>query len=65
VVSGRGAWRPIRLGLKCRRISLQQWQSQAAKLAAKRATAPLFDTTATTRALEAAYTRMRDMHQRG
>jgi len=35
------------------------------KLAAKRATAPLFDTTATTRALEAAYTRMWDMYQRG
>jgi predicted O-linked N-acetylglucosamine transferase (SPINDLY family) len=35
------------------------------KLAANRATAPLFDTAATTQALEAAYTRMWGIYQRG
>jgi predicted O-linked N-acetylglucosamine transferase (SPINDLY family) len=35
------------------------------KLQRNRATAPLFDTQATTRALEAAYARMWDIHQRG
>jgi predicted O-linked N-acetylglucosamine transferase (SPINDLY family) len=35
------------------------------KLAVNRRTAPLFDTAATTRALEAAYTRMWERHQRG
>jgi predicted O-linked N-acetylglucosamine transferase (SPINDLY family) len=40
-------------------------QALRAKLATHRATAPLFDTAATTRALEAAYTRMWDIHSQG
>ena len=43
----------------------QRLQILREKLAANRATAPLFDTAATTRALEAAYRTMWETHQRG